>query len=91
MRSQTSASHQPRRDSERPERAVQPIDTPEIREIGAPVNGELQYSTRRLFLQLQVFTGCSQPDELIDPLKASDLETVLYHDLNDPKGVGLLL
>ena len=97
MRSQNSASpqhrhdsEQPRSESHRPERAAQPIDTPEIREIGAPINGELQYSTRRLFLQLQVFTGCAQPHELIESLKASSLEVVLYHDLNDPKGIGLL-
>ena len=81
MRSQTSA---------RPEIPVQPSDAPEIREMGAPINREPQYSTRRLFLQLQVFTGCSQPQELIEPVKASGLEVVLYHDLNDPKGIGLL-
>ena len=76
MRSQTSASHRSRRDSEQTERPVQLTDAPEIREIGAPINGELQYSTRRLFLQLQVFTGCSQPHELIEPLKTSSLEAV---------------
>ena len=96
MRSQNSANPQPphsersRSERQRPERAAQPTDAPEIREIGAPINGELQYSTRRLFLQLQVFTGCSQPHELIEPLKTSDLEAVLYHDLNDPKGIGVL-
>ena len=90
MRSQTSASSRTHQDSKRPERALQQIDAPEMREIGIPVNGEPQYSTHRLFLQLQVFTGCSQPHELIEPLKESGLEVVLYHDLNDPKGIGLL-
>ena len=90
MRSQNSASPRSRQDSEQPKRPAQPIDAPEIREIGAPINGDPQYSTRRLFLQLQVFTECSQPYELIEPLKASSLEVVLYHDLNDPKGIGLL-
>ena len=90
MRSQNSASTRSHRGSEQANRSAQPIDAPEIREMGAPINGEPQYSTRRLFLQLQVFTGCAQPHELIESLKASSLEVVLYHDLNDPKGVGLL-
>ena len=90
MSSQKSTSPQHRQDSEQSKRPTQPTDAPEIREIGAPINGELQYSTRRLFLQLQVFTGCAQPHELIESLKASSLEVVLYHDLNDPKGIGLL-
>ena len=90
MRSQNAASPQHRRESKQPERGVQLTDAPEIREIGAPIDGEFQYSTRRLFLQLQVFTGCSRPHELIEPLKASSLEVVLYHDLSDPKGIGLL-
>ena len=90
MRSQNSASSRPHRDSEQTNRPTQPIDAPEIREMGAPINGEPQYSTRRLFLQLQVFTGCAQPHELVESLKASSLEVVLYHDLNDPKGIGLL-
>ena len=90
MRPQNSANPQSPQDSERPKRTVQPIDAPEIREMGAPINGEPQYSAHRLFLQLHVFTGCSQPHELIESLKTSSLEAVLYHDLNDPKGIGLL-
>ena len=90
MRSQNSASTRPHRVSEQANRSAQSLDAPEIREMGAPINGEPQYSARRLFLQLQVFTGCAQPHELIESLKASSLEVVLYHDLNDPKGVGLL-
>ena len=33
----------------------------DLREFGAPVNGESQVSDRRLFLQLQVFSGCKNP------------------------------
>ncbi len=76
--------------SVRPNNTVQPGDTLDLREFGAAINGVPQVSTRRLFLQLQVFGGCTHPQKLIEPLKASDLEVVLYQDLNDPGGIGLL-
>lgn len=67
----------------------EPLD---IREVGAPTpDGVPQTSSKRLFLQLHAFTGTHQPEALIDALDASGLETVLYHDLNDPTGVGVLL
>ena len=81
MRSQNSAH---------PNQGVQPAESPDICETGAPINGAPQISKRRLFLQLQVFTGCPQPQELIHPLSASGLQVVLYHDLHDPYGIGLL-
>ena len=65
----------------------EPLD---LREIGGARNRERQFSTRRLFLQLQVFSKCLEPQELIDPLRASGLEVVLYQDLNHPDGIGLL-
>lgn len=49
-----------------------------------------QTSARRLFLQLQVFTGCREPMRLRDALQASQLEAVLYLDVTDPAGVALL-
>ena len=67
-------------------------DTLDIREIGAPTpDGNPQTSSQRLFLQLHAFGGAFQPDVLIEALGASNLESVLYHDLNDPSGVGALL
>lgn len=67
----------------------EPLD---IREVGAPTpDGVLQTSSKRLFLQLHAFTGSHQPEAVIDVLDASGLESVLYHDLNDPTGVGVLL
>jgi hypothetical protein len=49
-----------------------------------------QTSNRRLFAQLQVFGGCRDGKELIAALEPSGLETVLYADVNDPAGVGVL-
>ena len=71
--------------------AIQLDDSLDIRERGAPTtDGKPQFSSRRLFLQLQVYTACSQPEKLIEPLNASGLDAVLYHDLNDSDGIGLL-
>ena len=58
----------------------------DIRERGA----NQQTSDRRLFLQLHVFTGCPDPQPLIAALDASRAEAVLYLDVADPKGVGVL-
>lgn len=58
----------------------------DLREKGAAG----QTSERRLFLQLQVFTGCREPQRLSDALQASGLEAVLYLDVNDPAGVAFL-
>jgi chlorite dismutase len=49
-----------------------------------------QASSRRLFMQLQVLSGCLDPKPLVRALEASRLEAALYGDVNDPRGVGLL-
>ena len=64
---------------------------PDLREHGAPVRGEPQTSTRRLFVQLHVFTGCLSTDVVISEVRSSGLDAVVYADLNDPRGVGVLL
>ena len=64
---------------------------PDLREHGAPVRGEEQTSTRRLFVQLHVFTGCPPPTGIVDAVRGSGLDAVVYADLNDPRGIGVLL
>lgn len=49
-----------------------------------------QASSRRLFVQLQVLAGCLDPKPLVRALEASRIEAVLYQDVNDPRGVGVL-
>lgn len=61
-----------------------------IREHGAAKQGVPQVSDRRLYVQLQVFTKCGNPKALIHPLEKSGLDSVIYLDTNDPKGVGIL-
>jgi hypothetical protein len=58
----------------------------DVREKGAAQ----QASDRRLFLQLLVWSGCPDGKPLVAALERSRIEGVLYHDLNDPAGVGLL-
>lgn len=41
-------------------------------------------------LQLQVFGGCADPKPLARALEAARIEAVLYADVSDPRGVGLL-
>ena len=64
---------------------------PDLREHGAPVRGVPQTSTRRLFVQLHVFTDCPPPDGIIDAVRRSGLDAAVYADLNDPRGLGVLL
>jgi chlorite dismutase len=58
----------------------------DVAERGA--NG--QTSNRRLFMQLQVFGGCSETKALVGALERSQIEAVLYADLQDARGVGVL-
>lgn len=58
----------------------------DVREQGA----REQASERRLFMQLQVFTGCLDAKPLVRALEAGRLEAVLYQDANDPRGFGIL-
>lgn len=64
---------------------------PELAEVGGPRKGVPQTLDTRLFVQLQVFTGCHEPATVVEAVRASGLEAVAYADLNDPYGVGVLL
>jgi hypothetical protein len=58
----------------------------DIQEHGA----NQQVLDRRLFMQLQVFGGCLDPGKLSSILNQGQVQAVLYQDVNDPRGVGLL-
>ena len=66
-------------------------ELPDVAEYGAPKEGVRQALDKRLFMQLLVFTGCSDAQTLVKSIDDSRLEAVLYLDASDPKGVGLLL
>jgi len=49
-----------------------------------------QTLNQRLYMQLQVFGDCHDAHVMAHALKASGIEGVLYRDLNDPMGIGVL-
>jgi chlorite dismutase len=59
----------------------------DVRERGA----HHQALERRLFVQLQAFGGCVDPKPVVRALEAAGLEGVLYADLNDPRGIGVVI
>lgn len=62
----------------------------DLRERGGAKNGEPQLLDRRLFMQFQAFGGCRDSAALANALQKSGIEGVLYEDLNDPTGVGVV-
>lgn len=54
------------------------------------IDGQPQQLDTRLFMQLQVFTGCEDSAPLIQAIEERRLECTLYQDVNDPQGIGLL-
>ncbi len=65
----------------------EPVD---LREVGASIDGDPQVSDRRLFLQLHVFENCSDPNNIVEVLEKRNLNAVLYDDINNPTGIGVL-
>src|SRR5712691_11305133 len=49
-----------------------------------------QTSSRRLFMQLQAFGGCGDAKALAAAFERSQIDAVLYADLHDSRGVGVL-
>jgi chlorite dismutase len=74
-------------DATRPRRGPEP---PDLAEKGGNKNGQPQRSNDRLFMQMLVFGGCNDSAPLVAALEQSGLTAVLYEDVNDPRGVGLL-
>ena len=58
----------------------------DVRERGAGGTS----ADRRLFVQLQVFSACGDAKALTAAVEASGIDAVLYEDVNDPRGVGIL-
>jgi len=58
----------------------------DVQEHGA----DRQTSDRRLFMQLSAFGDCLDAKPLQRALESSRLESVLYQDVNDPRGVAVV-
>ena len=70
--------------------APQKKDPPDIREKGGLKDGQPQFLNERLFVQLLAFGDCKDPWALAQALEQGGMDAVLYADLADPQGVGLL-
>ena len=64
---------------------------PDLVEHGATMRGEPQTLNTRLFVQLHVFTDCLDSAAVVSAVRESGLEAVVYANLNDPRGVGVVL
>jgi hypothetical protein len=63
---------------------------PDISEKGGLKAGEAQRSDERLFMQFLAFGGCTDTRALGPHLAAAGVTGVVYEDVNDPRGVGVL-
>jgi hypothetical protein len=62
----------------------------ELEEKGRPRDGQPQRLDRRLFVQLLAFNGCRDARPVRDALDRQGIQGVLYEDVNDPEGIGVL-
>ncbi|MEQ1869274.1 MAG: chlorite dismutase family protein [Vicinamibacterales bacterium] len=76
--------------SESREHARRGPEPPDLSEKGGNRNGEPQRSNDRLFMQFMAFGGCPDVRLHAEALATSGISGVLYEDVNDPQGVGLL-
>lgn len=73
----------------KPERPKRPKPV-EIREIGGPIDGVPQYSDKRLYFHLHIFKDCYDTKNVIEIIETGKFNGVLYDDLNNPTGIGVL-
>jgi hypothetical protein len=66
------------------------IEPPDLTEKGGLKDGQPQRSDRRLFMQFLAFGGCSDPQAVARHLADAADATVVYEDLNDPRGIAVL-
>ena len=78
----------PPRDQPAARRGPEP---PDLAEKGGMKDGQPQRLDRRLFMQFMAFGGFTQETRLLgDALDAAGVSGVVYADVNDPRGLGLL-
>src|SRR4030088_2907327 len=65
-------------------------EPPDLSERGGTKDGQPQRSNARLFMQFLAFGGRSDATPVADALARAKISGVLYEDLNDPRGIGLL-
>lgn len=66
------------------------MEPPDLSEKGGLRYGEPQRSDTRLFMQLMAFGGCRDTGPVVAHLDRAGITSVVYEDLNDPLGIGVL-
>ena len=77
-------------DIHRPAPSSDPNAGLSLAERGTAADGTPVESDRRLYVQLLAFTAATDTGALVAALRAAAFDAVLYEDVNDPAGVGLL-
>ena len=62
----------------------------DISEKGKDEEGNVTSLNRRLYMQMVAFGDCNNTDVAIAALQQSGIDCVLYAEVNDPNGIGLL-
>ena len=65
-------------------------EPPDIFEKGGMKDGQPQRLNQRLFMQFLAFGGCTDTRAVAEAVKKAGVPGVVYEDVNDPRGVGLL-
>lgn len=66
------------------------LEPPDISEKGGLKGGQPQRLDERLFMQLLVYTGCDDIEAVIRTFERVAVDAVVYENLNDPTGIGIL-
>jgi len=66
------------------------LEPPDLSEKGGLRGGEPQRSNERLYMHFLAFGGCRDTAAAASHLAQAALAGVLYEDLNDPRGIGVL-
>ena len=66
------------------------LEPPDLSEKGGLKGGQPQRSDERLFMQLFVYTGCDDVRAVAEWIAQAQIDSVVYENLNDPRGVGIL-
>jgi chlorite dismutase len=66
------------------------LDEIDVVEHGRSAEGEPTSLDRRLYMQLFAFGGSRDSPVLAEALAAAEIDSVLYEDVNDPRGVAVL-
>jgi len=65
-------------------------EPPDIFEKGGMKDGQPQRLNQRLFMQFLAFGACDDAPALATAMKRAGVPGVVYEDVNDPRGVGVL-